>query len=207
MRKSLLTFFAYSLFLFLSVSTISVAFSFEEQKNISLKPTISNTQDLSTMETLNEDNLETEKKVEYALPYPGILPDHPLYFLKNIRDKIMDFLIRDPLKRVEFNLLMSDKRMNMALSLSEKGKDELAEKIASEAEMFYEKAVLEVKKAQEQQRELNSEILDKLEQASLKYQEVISKIITNIPEDKKEGYKKVLEAIAAARKQLEELGK
>ena len=178
MRKSLLTFFAYSLFLFLSVSTISVAFSFEEQKNISLKPTISNTQDLSTMETLNEDNLETEKKVEYALPYPGILPDHPLYFLKNIRDKIMDFLIRDPLKRVEFNLLMSDKRMNMALSLSEKGKDELAEKIASEAEMFYEKAVLEVKKAQEQQRELNSEILDKLEQASLKYQEVISKIIT-----------------------------
>ena len=207
MRKSLLTFFAYSLFLFLSVSTISVAFSFEEQKNISLKPTISNTQDLSTMETLNEDNLETEKKVEYALPYPGILPDHPLYFLKNIRDKIMDFLIRDPLKRVEFNLLMSDKRMNMALSLSEKGKDELAEKIASEAEMFYEKAVLEVKKAQEQQRELSSETLNKLKQASLKYQEVIFEIINNIPEDKKEGYKKVLEAIATARKQLEELGK
>jgi len=33
------------------------------------------------------DGAAMKLKSEYALPYPGILPDHPLYFLKDFRDK------------------------------------------------------------------------------------------------------------------------
>ena len=50
--------------------------------------------------------------ITYELAYPGLLPDHPLYFFKVIRDKVVSLLINDPSKRAEFNLLTSDKRFN-----------------------------------------------------------------------------------------------
>lgn len=52
--------------------------------------------------------------VDYQLPYPGLLPDNPLYKLKTLRDKIVFFLISDPLKKAQFDLLQSDKRLNSA---------------------------------------------------------------------------------------------
>jgi len=36
--------------------------------------------------------------VQYDLPYTGILPDNPLYFLKALRDNIYGMLITDPIK-------------------------------------------------------------------------------------------------------------
>src|SRR3989344_4901084 len=53
-------------------------------------------------------------KVNYELVYPGILPDNPLYFIKAGRDRLVAFLINDSLKRAEFNLLTSDKRIYSA---------------------------------------------------------------------------------------------
>ncbi len=61
-------------------------------------------------------------KVEYNLPYPGILPDHPLYFLKQLRDKILDFLITDPVKKAEFYILQADKRLSMGIALTDEKK-------------------------------------------------------------------------------------
>ena len=75
--------------------------------------------------------------IEYFLPYPGLLPDHPLYPIKAIRDKMLSVLISDPVKRVEFNLLMADKRLNMGILLSEKGKEALAETTVSKAEKYF----------------------------------------------------------------------
>ncbi|HSW97310.1 MAG TPA: hypothetical protein VLF89_05800, partial [Candidatus Saccharimonadales bacterium] len=36
------------------------------------------------------------KQIQYDLPYPGLLPDNPLYSLKVLRDKIVEFFISDP---------------------------------------------------------------------------------------------------------------
>ena len=58
---------------------------------------------------------------EYILPYPGILLDHPLYFLKNLRDQVMEFLISDPTKKAEFSLLQSDKFLAMSQAYVDKG--------------------------------------------------------------------------------------
>lgn len=55
--------------------------------------------------------------IEYALPYPGLLPDHPLYTLKTWRDRILILLTRDPLKRSQLYLLFADKHMGMGQSL------------------------------------------------------------------------------------------
>src|SRR5690242_14827815 len=53
----------------------------------------------------------TPMQVNYTLPYPGILPDNPLYFFKTLRDNILTFFISDPLKKSSFYLLQSDKRL------------------------------------------------------------------------------------------------
>ncbi len=63
-------------------------------------------------------------EVEYTLAYPGLLPDHPLYPLKVIRDKIYDFFLSDLVKKSEFKLLMADKRLFMAIMLKDRQKIE-----------------------------------------------------------------------------------
>jgi len=55
-------------------------------------------------------SLDTRKQsIDYTLPYPGLLPDNPLYPLKMIRDRIILFLINDSAKRTEYYLLQADK--------------------------------------------------------------------------------------------------
>ena len=39
------------------------------------------------------------QRVDYELPYPGLLPDSPLYFLKISRDRLIEFMIGDPIKK------------------------------------------------------------------------------------------------------------
>lgn len=60
----------------------------------------------------------TPQPVEYTLPYPGILPTHPLYMVKLLRDKIIEMLITDPLSKADFYILQADKKLNMSISLT-----------------------------------------------------------------------------------------
>lgn len=75
----------------------------------------------------------------YALPYPGMLPDHPLFFLKQIRDRVMEQLISDPIKKAEFYLLQADKRLAMALTYNENNKKESVLFMIAEDVQYYKK--------------------------------------------------------------------
>ena len=141
-------------------------------------------------------------KVEYFLPYPGILPDHPLYLLKVIRDRILDFLIRDPVKKIEFNLLMADKRLNMGIFLTEKGKPALAETTVSKGEKYFLRAVEGIKRAEKQGREVDQELLNKIKKASLKHEEVILELLEKAPDEQKVGFNTSLELIREIQKKL-----
>lgn len=55
--------------------------------------------------------------LDYNLPYPGILPDSPLYFLKVARDKLALLLIQHPTDRVFYLLFLADKRLAAAREL------------------------------------------------------------------------------------------
>src|SRR5690242_14285884 len=56
---------------------------------------------------------------DYTMPYPGLLPDSPLYSLKVFRDRVISFFISDPLKRSSFDLLQADKRLEGAYYLQQ----------------------------------------------------------------------------------------
>ena len=110
-------------------------------------------------------------KVIYELPYPGILPDNPLYFLKAARDRLVGFLISDSVKRAEFNLLTSDKRINAAWSLSTRGKYELAVSTLSKSNNYLDQAIASAAQARNAGKDIDT-VLHNLKNAIKKHKDV-----------------------------------
>lgn len=121
-------------------------------------------------------------KIEYQLPYPGILPDSPIYFLKAFRDRVIGFLIQDPLRKAEFNLEAADKRLSASALLLDKGKKELAISTISKGENYFEFSLRKVETAKNREQDIDP-ILERLELSALKHQEVLQGMKEKIGED------------------------
>lgn len=78
--------------------------------------------------------------VQYYLPYPGILPDNPLYKLKAARDIVSLWLTFNPTAKAQKELLYADKRIGAALALVEGGRSTLGASTASKAEKYLDQA-------------------------------------------------------------------
>ena len=117
-------------------------------------------------------------RVDYNLPYPGILADNPLYFLKVFRDKVVLFALRDQTQKGFYLLLMSDKRLAGAKRLAEEKKMDLAAATLTQAEGFFQQAVdLAVGQKDGGKSE---DLLVKLAASSAKHGEVIQAIVAKI---------------------------
>ncbi len=139
--------------------------------------------------------------VDYKLPYPGILPDHPLYFLKAVRDGVLGFFITKPLKKAGYDLLQADKRVEASRMLIEqrKGKIDLAETTYSKAENYFEDAIAKTDAAKKEGQG-DSEFVKKLRLANLKHQEVLSEMYKKLTNSEKKKFD-------PERKRAEQLGK
>jgi hypothetical protein len=122
-----------------------------------------------------------EEKVVYQLPYPGLLPDHPLYGVKAVRDWVIIFLSRDPLKKIDLYLLASDKKAAMALALMKKGKYQLAVTTLSKGEKYFLKIPQLLATAKQQGVAPSSEFIQKLKTSNQKHREVIDEILKEGP--------------------------
>ena len=125
--------------------------------------------------------------VDYPLPYPGILPDNPLYFIKALRDNVYSFFISDSLKKAQFDLLMSDVRVNAAVYLFAKGESKysLAETTVSKGENYFYNSLQLVQGGKQQGMDVG-DTTSKLITASKKYQEVITGLISKSSGDVKD---------------------
>lgn len=119
-----------------------------------------------------EEVLSPPTPVQYQLPYPGALPDNPLYPLKTLRDKVMSLLISDPLKKAEFDVDAADKRVSAGMYLFRKGKVAEAETVISKGENYFEDALAKATEAKKQGMH-TTEIAVKLLNASAKHTEVL----------------------------------
>ena len=145
----------------------------------------------SVLENNATDSAETvEEEIQYELAYPGMLPDNPLYFFKTFRDAVVKFLISDPLKEAEFNVLTANKRAYAALLLAEKGKEELALETLSKSNNYLHEATVSLSKAKAKKMDINS-TLDKLQKSVKKHEQVFSQ---QIMAEFSESLKKNLEA-------------
>lgn len=120
-------------------------------------------------------------KTEYFLPYPGILPDHPLYFVKRARDRILDFLIVDPIRKAEFYILQADKYIGMGTLLIEKGKTELGKQMIEEGERYFPKVVIILNEAKQNGKEFPDYLLERLTKSLAKHEEVIIETMAKVP--------------------------
>ena len=119
----------------------------------------------------------TPTPVQYDLPYPGMLPNSPLYFLKQTRDWILDKLIVDPVKKTEFYILQGDKRLAMGIQLSASGNPVLAEQVISKGEKYMNSGVQSLLSLKTQEKEAPAYLVDHMNQALAKHEEVLTDLI------------------------------
>jgi len=142
----------------------------------------------------------TPSPVMYSLPYPGIMPGHPFFFLKTIRDSIWGFLITNSLKKAEFDLLQTDKYIVISQSLFDR--KTATTKVLSSLDLaldYYTNAIVKVSEARKQGID-TKEFVQQLFLANEKHQEIVSGMkATAKGEDQK--------LYAARLETLKELGK
>jgi hypothetical protein len=156
-------------FLFFTIPTVSA-----QELDLSVTPEVS----------------PTAAPVAYQLPYPGVLPGHFLYKLKAARDLIMSYLISDPIKKAEFDLLQSDKRFQAAYLLieQEKEKADVASETVSKAQNYFEEAVVKTFAAKKEGMDIHD--LDKrLILSQAKHAEILMAIEKKAGPDEKKRFK------------------
>ncbi len=143
----------------------------------------------------------TPKPVEYELPYPGLLPDHPLYFLRAVRDTMQNIFTSNPLKKAEFHLLQADKSVSASVLLSEKQDTlQLAGATAVEAQVHFEKALDFLGNAKTQGLEVN-ELARKMHLANEKHQETLL-LLENGAEKHREEFTKAVQKAQSIEKKV-----
>lgn len=151
--------------------------------------TFSFAQEISPAGEMNVSSLSAQNKgVEYNLPYPGLLADSPLYFLKVLRDKFQEIFISSPSIKAEFYLLQADKRLYEGRLLFDKGisKHSLSESTISKAENYFEKGISQLQTAKNQKLDVNS-LIQKYRLSSAKHEEVIRDMIGKSSDNVKSG--------------------
>lgn len=141
--------------------------------------------------------------IQYDFPYPGILPDHPLYIVKVARDHLVGFLINDPIKKAEFNLLQSDKKIFAAQLLFEKDEDSLAAETLSKSNNYMHHAISDAKKAQNVKKTAANDVIGKIGISIDKHQQAIE-ILLKEDTNEKQSIQGELDRLQTIKKYYEE---
>ena len=116
----------------------------------------------------------------YVLPYPGLLPDSPLYVFKVIRDQVVTWAIRDTEKKAFYLLLLSDKRLAAGEVLANNGKTVLGATTVAKSQDYFKQAVDLAEKLPKEKRE---NLVIKLVVAGAKHKQVLTGLISKISID------------------------
>lgn len=141
-------------------------------------------------------------KSTYYLVYPGILPDHPLYKMKMIRDQVWLALTSGSLKKSAVLLLFADKRVGAGEVLIKGNKVELGLTTLTKGIKYFERAVAEADSAKQKGMKTD-EIVSKLENASLKYEEVLTDLEEKVSPESKTYLENLIKSIKNIRVNLQ----
>jgi hypothetical protein len=144
--------------------------------------------------------------ITYTLPFPGILPDNPLYPLKMLRDRIVLFLIADPVKRARFNLLQADKRLQAGLYLyrHDKKKAALALSTMEKGANYFGQALSQTRDLKRTKVDI-TDLTNTLENAARKHEQILTQFIPTLPHDKQAEGRTLLKTMQDYQKQVDGL--
>jgi hypothetical protein len=147
---------------------------------------------LSPVQTFAQDSFTTPPaSAPYEMTYPGILPDHPFYFLKVAKDNVIGFFKGDPLDRASFSLLQADKYMTAShMLLTQKKNSELAFSSLQRSQDYLEEAIKQTDAAKKEGVG-TQEISQKIKVETKKHTMMMEELAKHI--DKKDADKFALE--------------
>lgn len=157
----------------------------------------------------------TQATLDYTMPYPGLLPDNPLYSLKVFRDRVISFFISDPLKRSSFDLLQADKRLEGAYYLQKKGLsagrqgkqyDSLVGTTTSKAENYFDEAIQQIKQAKSMGEDINPQ-LGTLRAADQKHTQLITQMMPSASSSLQQNLQQQMKRLSDFDKMLSALSK
>ncbi|MEK7587591.1 MAG: hypothetical protein AAB457_02125 [Patescibacteria group bacterium] len=134
---------------------------------------------------------QTPSVMAYQFPWPGILPDHPLYKLKVLRNKIIAKIIYSPVKRVEFDLLMADKTLYASKLLLDKGQGDLAKETALKGENYFSILVTDYARAKGKNQVIPGQLRARIVRAYEAHQQLIDYLGQKAPEADKKTYRDI----------------
>lgn len=128
-----------------------------------------------------------------GLPAPGMLPDHPLYFLKHFSEGIGTLFTRGALENGERSLDLAEKRLAEASALAAKAEPALAERTVVRYQEQIERALARGEEA-------NADGVDadrfsaRASVATLKHQAVLADVYERVPETARPAIERAMQA-------------
>lgn len=128
------------------------------------------------------------------LPDPGMLPDHPLYFMKRGIESVGTFFCFGNEAKANRYLELSEKRLSEIKALTGKEENsELTKKVLERYKEQMNKALEKAEKAKEKGRDMD-EMLGRFSEASSKHQKTLAEVYEKVPEEAREGIQRAMEA-------------
>lgn len=141
---------------------------------------------IGAVQAATPKDLIKDGTVIYELPYAGITPENPLYFFKQLRDQIREFLTRDYIQKAEFLLVSSDKRAHIAIILAEKGKTRQSVEVLADAEERALRISPLLSSSKKQGISANEQFIYTLKLSNTKHREIIQEIAKMLPQGQDE---------------------
>ncbi|MFW6193598.1 MAG: DUF5667 domain-containing protein, partial [Gemmatimonadota bacterium] len=127
------------------------------------------------------------------LPDPGILPDHPLYFMTSMSESIGTFFTFGDVEEAERALTLSEKRLAEAHAFAVQGKPDEA---ARAVERYREKLALALDEAEEARAEGDDadDVLADVSEKTPGHQAVLAEVYERVPEQARPGIERAMQA-------------
>lgn len=161
-------------------------------------------------QNLSENSFEYEVSVStdsasldnYHLPYPGILPDHPLYVLKMVRDRAKLIIVTDEIREAELLLFYADKRIGTAEALLRESKLNLAEATAQKAEQYMAKAMEVMRSLDEEKKKENIDLWWKYYHSINSHKSLLEEMLLMLEGDSRVTFEQVLRNCEVKRNEI-----
>ena len=126
------------------------------------------------------------------LPEPGMLPDHPLYFLKNWTESIGTFFTFGEEKKAERLFELSERRLSEAVALANSENSNAAEEAIERYQEQLNLAMEKAKEAREKGVDMD-ELLERVSEKTLKHQDVLADVYYRVPVEAQPAIQRAME--------------
>lgn len=125
------------------------------------------------------------------LPNPGITPDNPLYFFDGMFEKLTLLFTYSGEKKLELRLNYAKERLAEAKKMAEEGKEKEAEIAKNKYEEEMDNAIESAENESDVTGKENA--LNRIEEAMIRHQEVMTRVLEQVPDQAKESIQKVID--------------